>query len=452
MRVLTRAALIAHPALVVAGMIAASASLRETPTLLNANRAVPAELIFPEAARAQQVEILLATLALMTITYALIVRDADAIPRGALLASTGTAAVVALVWPVVFSPDVHAYAAYGVQVLRHANPYAAPIVSAIHAPDLVGPLRDWSGSIPRDVYGPLFTLWCAFAAALREPVLVLRLSFVLAFALAVRFWPLYDRRGATLFAAHPVVMWSVAEGHNDILAFVFVVLAWRTGMTAGLGLRVVAAATKAYAIVPLALELAHRHRMRKHGFALAAAFLLVCYLPVFIVLPGYLAAGGPRELRFSAIGMLATASAPTPLRVLAGALVAALLVLCFVRRRDGWTAATLAAWTVFPTIYPWYAVWLVAVVARCVPSPAWAALVAASFATLATYLPQVRFGAHLPPTALIDLGFTGGLLAVQYAIPLMVLTTAQTAKTFRDRSVDRPPFPSIPGPLSPVDM
>jgi hypothetical protein len=436
-----------HPLLLLAGVVAASAKLQRAPALENARFAVPAELIFPGYARAWEVGILLLTLALMTITYAAIVRDAAAIPRPMLLASAACAALFALIWPVVYSPDIWAYAAYGEQVLRHIDPYGSPIVSSVRAPGLVGPLRAWSGSIPRDVYGPLFTLFCAAAAATRQPLLVLRILFVLALLVCVRFWPTYDRRGAALFGAHPVVLWSVAEGHNDILAFAFIVLAWRTGPAAGLALRVVAAATKAYAIVPLAIELSHRHRLRKRGFALAGVFLAVCYLPVLVALPAFFAHGGAREQRFSAIGIAISASAPVGLRALAIALVVGLLAMCFVRRRDGWAVRALAAWAVFPTIYPWYAVWLVAIVARTLPSPAWAALLGASFATLATYLPQVRYGAHIPTAALLDTGFIGGLLLLQYAVPLLVLGTAQTYKTFRDRSIDRPPFPSLPGRL-----
>ncbi len=336
----------------------------------------------------------------------------------------------------MYSADVYSYAAYGVELLRGINPYAAPIVSAVRVPALIDPVRAWGGAIPRDVGGPVFTALCGIAAWLHEPVSVLRIVAVAAYVACVRFWPVDDPRGAAFFGAHPVVVWSAAEGHNDILAFAFMVLAWRIGGRTGWVLRFLAAITKAFAVIPLGFAIAHVHR-RRAGFAIAAAVLVIAYLPVFLWLPGDIAHGGPKELRFSALGLAALGTAPIGLRILGAALTIGLLTCCYLRRRDGATAAVLALWAVFPTPYPWWAIWIAGVIARNRPSPSWAALIAVTFASVATYLPSIRYGMHIPATAGPEVAFAGAVLAAIYLIPLLVVSTAQ----IKDRRTNyRVPF------------
>jgi hypothetical protein len=64
-------------------------------------------------------------------------------------------------------------------------------------------------------------------------------------------------------------------------------------------------------------------------------------------------------------------------------------------------------------------------VARNRPSASWAALLAASFASMASYLPPIRYGPHIPAMAGNEIAFAGSMLALIYAIPLLVLATAQ---------------------------
>jgi hypothetical protein len=415
-----------YPAIVIAGALFARARLHFNLSLLETIRhPIPAELLFPGSARAWEAGVLFATLGLATAGYAAIVHDAHAIPRRALVLSTSLAAVAALGWPLVYSADTFAYAAYGIEVLRGIDPYAAPITTAVHVPRLIEDVRAWSGTIPRDLAGPLFTALCAAAAAIGQPVSLLRIVAVAAFVACVRFWPADDPRGAAFFAAHPVIAWSAAEGHNDVVAFALVVLAWRIAGPAGLLLRVAAVLTKAFAIVPLVVELAELERGRRLISAGIAVLIGIAYMPIVAALPVDLAHGGPRELQFSALGLAALGTAPPALRVLGFALAAGLVAICIARRAEGEPALALAAWALFPTAYPWWCVWLIAVVARNRPSASWAALLAASFASMASYLPPIRYGPHIPAMAGNEIAFAGSMLALIYAIPLLVLATAQ---------------------------
>jgi hypothetical protein len=421
-RATTRAALVTVPVAVLAGALIASARLHHGFLFAGSlEHPIPAELLFPGSARALEAAVFFATLVTAAMAYVVIVRDAVAIPRGTLTLSAACAALAALSWPLVFSADVHAYAAYGLEVLRGVDPYHAPVRSAIRAPELIEHLRAWSGKIPRDIGGPLFTALCSAAAASRHPVALLRLVAVMAYVACVRFWPRNDPRGAALFGAHPLVLWSAAEGHNDVLAFALVVAAWRFTGPGGLALRLAAMMTKAFAVVPLALELLRVGRSRVSASVALLAVVIASYLPVLLGIPGDLARGEPRELRFSAVGVVFEPSAPIGLRLLAGVLAAGLIAGCCLRRRDGGPAAALTVWALFPAAYPWWAVWLVAVVARRPASPAAAALLAVSFSAAASYLPVIRFGPRLPPAIGAEALFVGGLLAVVYGTPLAVL-------------------------------
>jgi hypothetical protein len=440
MRPTTRIALVVLPFIVLAGAIAARLRLQhDFEPMFALRHPIPIAIVFPDIARSQEAGIVFGVLALGAVGYALIVHDARAIPRSWLVWSGGGAAIFALAWPLVYSADIYSYAAYGIQLLRGVNPYAAPIVSAVRVPELIEPLRAWSGMIPRDIGGPLFTLLCGLAAALGQPVALLRVLAVAAYVVCVRFWPDDDPRGAAFFGAHPVVVWAAAEGHNDILAFVFIVLAWRTGGRWGWGLRIVAALMKAFAIVPLVATCLQRG-YRAVAFGLAAAILVIGYYGAIAGLPHDAARGGPTELHFSALGLATLGTVPLALRVMGAALSAAIVLCCIVLRREGAPALLLAAWALFPTAYPWWATWIAAVIARNPPSASWAALIAVSFASLATYLPTIRYGAHISANALPEISFAGAVLAVIYLIPLLVVATAQINER---RSSDRPPWPSM---------
>src|SRR6202011_1526721 len=153
------------------------------------------------------------------------------------LAVAALALGCALAVPRILSADVWAYAAYGALLAHGADPWAHAYTTAdiaqFHDPLLDTALRAWDGSLPRDVYGPLFTGPTAVAVVAARPlgpsatVFALRLLAALALlaciALAARTRP----RLASMLAFHPVVLWSAAEGHNDVFWLALVLLADR---------------------------------------------------------------------------------------------------------------------------------------------------------------------------------------------------------------------------------
>src|SRR5581483_9229595 len=77
-----------------------------------------------------------------------VLRNSPADSRVALALIGGTAAlalVAALTWPVLFSSDVYAYAAYGDEALRGIDP-SAPLPAQVSDPILRAANWQWSGT------------------------------------------------------------------------------------------------------------------------------------------------------------------------------------------------------------------------------------------------------------------------------------------------------------------
>jgi hypothetical protein len=410
----------------------------------------------------------------------------------------------ALAVPVRLSADVWAYAAYGALLAHGADPWAHAYhtagVAPLADPLLDAALRAWDGSLPRDVYGPLFTLPCALVVAATRPlgpggtILVLRLLAALGLlaciALASRTWP----RLAPLLAFHPVVLWSAAEGHNDVfwLALVLVAGRFRTGVGTtddqawnAAGMRandparnaaemraggtpspdataaaepsptlrevaVLAAATavKAVAVIPLAAALRRLPaRKRLTAAAAAAAALALAYAPLLwsVVAHGFDSSPGPpRVSLIDAAGLSTWSGSPVPLAV--GAVLAAagaFAVARALRGRDLLAGAALAGWLLLPSPAPWYALWIVPVVALAGRTPASCALLAASFTSVAGYVQDA-----VPGTALRDPALLGGTMLALYAVPLLVALAATPSP--QPTSAPAPVSTTTPVPPAPT--
>ena len=331
----------------------------------------------------------------------------------------------------VVSADVWAYAAYGALIAHGADPWAHAYrwadIAPLHDPLLDAALRAWDGSLPRDVYGPLFTLPCALIVTLARPfgpggtIVTLRVLAALALLACVRLAARTRPQLATLLAFHPVVLWSALEGHNDVFWLALVLLADRgRGAPARLGALIAAAAVKATAVIPLLAALLRLPPRRGAGAWVAALGILgLAYAPlVWSVFAHGLdhGAGSPRISLLHAGALAAWSGSPLPLivgLVLAAGALAALAAA--VRRRDLLAGAALAGWLALPAPEPWYAIWLVPVVALAGRTPASAALLAASFTGLAGYVPDVVAG-----TALRDPALLGGTMLALYVLPLLV--------------------------------
>ena len=374
------------------------------------------------------------------------------------LAVAALALACALAIPLRLSADAWAYAAYGALLGHGADPwahaYVASDIAAFRDPVLDAALRAWNGSLPRDVYGPLFTLPVAAVVAVSRPlgtgapVFALRLLAALALlacvALAARTRP----RLAGLLAFHPVVLWAAAEGHNDVFWLVPVLLADRAGtVSCRIPVLVAAAAVKAIAIVPLISALAHVQSRRRAGFTAASFVVLVAaYAPLWwsVTAHGLDRGNGPPRISLVHAGALAAWSG-SPLPLVIGLILGAAGIAALVRAArsgDYLVGAAFAGWLALPAPEPWYAVWLVAVVALARPSRVARALLAASCTGLAGYVQDAVAG-----TALRDPALLGGTMLALYALPLIVALAPSAPAPQPNAPPPTPPPVVTPAPL-----
>jgi len=348
----------------------------------------------------------------------------------------------------LLSADVWAYAAYGALLAHGVDPWShalrAADVAPLRDPLLDAALRAWDGSLPRDVYGPLFTLPAALVVAAVRPfgpdgtVRALRVLAVLALFACVRLAAGTRPRLALLLAYHPVVVWSAVEGHNDALWLALVLLADRgRNVPARLGALIAAAAVKAIALVPLAAALIRLPPARRAAAAAASgAILAAAYAPLAwsVLAHGFDRAGGPPRISLLHAPALAAWSG-SPLPLVVGAVLALAGIVAVgraLRGRDLLAGSALAGWLLLPAPEPWYALWLLPVIALAARTPAAAALLAASFTGLAGYVPEVA------GTALREPALLGGTMLALYALPLLLALAAPAPS----------PAPQ-PGPVAP---
>ncbi|GAC1411378.1 MAG: hypothetical protein NVSMB64_21120 [Candidatus Velthaea sp.] len=340
-------------------------------------------------------------------------------PPGRLILAAAAAALSgAMLVPALFSADAFAYAYYGDLLLHGHNPYA-------HDPGL---LRDplaraavaaWGHIPPRCVYGPIAVGLAALADALGSPwgvagaIAAQRVAAGLGFGICLVLFSrlVRERRALVAFAWNPVVIWSVAEGHNDaaMLAFVLAAFAWPryAALALALGTWVKAPALLAYAVI-------RRNAAAAGSLALVAAG----YVPLAIALrvPDSHVAGLPTDWE-SPMGLLAIlAGRPAALAVgvLVVATAAGLTRGMALRARAA--AIAFVVWNVLPNAYPWYALWIVPIAACDVRSPWSRALIFAGL--LATV--RAATDAMFPNGGALH----GEMIAIQYLPPLVLRAAA----------------------------
>jgi hypothetical protein len=329
---------------------------------------------------------------------------------GPSLAATLVLAMLALAagfaWPVVFSSDVYAYAAYGHAALHGHTPYL-PVPAAHHDAFVDAARWQWGGaSFPPSVYGPVFVAVAAagvylagdgLGASLWSMRVIAALAFlgsIIALNAALR-GKRYRRLAVAAYALNPIALWSTVEGHNDalLLLFVMAAFAWlRRGEARFAGVVFgLAPLVKFVGIVagPVTLLLLWARRdSRTRNFAAALAVALICsaaaILPLQLATLGALAGRGHYAPQFSFQSLAGIVPA------LIVAVAAAVTGLRALLRGDAngslWLA--LAAWLAIPNPYPWYALWFLPVAVAFPPSRATVALwIATIFAGL-RYLPE----------------------------------------------------------------
>lgn len=310
--------------------------------------------------------------------------------------------LAALTAPVFLSDDIIRYIWDGRVQAAGINPYR-------YVPNdpALAPLRDerifWHinrGNYAPTVYPPVAQMLFLFANRFGESVVAVKLVFVAIEAAGV--WALLfvlqavgaPREHILLYVWHPLPVWEIAgSGHVDAAVVGFVALALAAalaGQRAVSGAALAAATLVKFFPLVLAPALWHPARSNRGDWRWPATFVAVAiaaYLPYIGVgsrvlgfLPGYFA----EENLASGSGFwlldLARRAAPVPLAAylaVAASIMAGLAVGALWRRPDPrlslpWaTALGVTAMFFASPHYPWYFVWLVALLTVAPWWPAW---------------------------------------------------------------------------------
>ena len=367
---------------------------------------------------------LAATMSILGAAYLAALRRPPSQPE--LCAACAGCALAALAMPLLFSADVYAYAYYGDLALHGRSPYGhdpAP-GDALAAAAVAA----WDGHIPpRCVYGPLAVAIAALAdvagaaGGVAGVIFAQRTAAAAAYAgyVACVLRLVRSPRSRAAFTLNPVVIWSIAEGHNDAAMLAFVLAGFTTHRARPL-LFALAALVKAPALAVWGqLE-------RGPPMLAAAALVAVGYVPLGIAVasgPGSAAAGaGPAEWQ-SPLGLLATQFGRLPAAAVALTLLGvAALAVRRLSAADRVAAFALAAWFSLPNAYPWYALWIVPFAARNPRSPWARALLAASLFSPARAVTDAVFPAA--PSVDAAGALHPAMIALEYVPPLLVLAFA----------------------------
>jgi hypothetical protein len=316
------------------------------------------------------------------------------------------ALAAALAWPVVFSSDVYAYAAYGNALLHGRDPYVA-VARSFHDAFADAARWQWGGvSFPACIYGPAFVAFAALAVLLGGGKLgatlwVLRIATSLGFLGSIVLLnaalagSARRRLAVAAFALNPVALWSAAEGHNDVLVLlsVFAGFLWlrrgRSGLAGfALGLapliKIIGAIAGPVALVFLLVRRAAWTRRFAIGLLLGCALAVALIAPLQLRALEALGAHGHYAPKFSLQALLGAIPA-----ILVACAIAALGVRDVARGRfSGIVWLAIAAWLAIPNPYPWYALWILPVAVAAPPGRAALALWAATISGLLRYLPE----------------------------------------------------------------
>ena len=346
----------------------------------------------PEASGTAAGPLLLGGLAVALVLQVGVLRAAGRLPLRAIGAAVVLAHGLFLLAPPLLSQDAFSYLAYArLDALHGLDPYAA---APLDAP--ADPVLPFSGSRSSpSVYGPLFTVLSVPLAALPVPVALWVLKVVAAAASlgvvalvgrVVARCGRDPRAAVVLVGLHPLVLVHVvAAAHNEALVMLVtlsgVVLWLGRRKAAGVGLAAGAVGLKASAglLLPFLVLGAPGGRAIGRAAAAAAATLAAVAL-VGLVAFGPDAGGLARLLSNQAhtssfsfprqlaemLGALGVGEGPARVvaRVVAGAVLAGVLLALLRRTRRGGDPLAMAGWATLATLLasawlvPWYAMWL----------------------------------------------------------------------------------------------
>ncbi|MGH7707189.1 MAG: glycosyltransferase 87 family protein, partial [Vulcanimicrobiaceae bacterium] len=323
-------------------------------------------------------------------------------------------------WPVVFSSDVYTYALYGDLANHGLNPYAHVALPA----DAIArnAVAQWGATPPTCPYGPLFVRLAQFVVAATTgagegaTIFVLRLCAGGAFlGCIVAVWEILRKQrsarrvaATVLFGLNPVALWSVAEGHNDALMLLPILVGvaaalrgrgFAGGLLCGLGF-----AFKAPAIVA-GLALGIRRSVRGHAFAGLAVGLGCTALTALPFATGFgnqIAGHAAYAPQYSLQSLAAQLARLTPLPAVTADRLGwlAALAICAAVAADGLRRIAagdagrglgrlaVAAWLAIPYPYPWYGLWFLPL-AVTLGRGQGSALLGGTFASAVRYIPDM---------------------------------------------------------------
>ena len=449
-----RALLLSLPALLVAGDIAAMLLLKHAPSLTMRDMTLP----LPVATNwyAYGIELWLCALgglATASILYvALLQRHLTENYLRFFMLTAAVCLGVFLFFPILFSSDLYAYAAYGHMAALGLNPYARVHLDT-HDLLFMAAVQQWNNPMPVCVYGPVFVLIAktainlGAASGLWTQLMALRLvacgALLACGPLAYAAFSTMGRRAQNMAAAgivlNPVALWSAAEGHNDAImlamALAGFIIARRYSLALGallVGLSTVIKATGLAAAAVLAVfHFGSAHRLLRVVAGVLGALMLfgMLMLPYASALPDLLniiSRGVHYTPEFSlqyVFALLCTQLLGDHARGYQLGVTLALLIAVSValygvnrlRRGDTSGAAYIAfgLWLATPNAYPWYALWILPTAFLALHSRMFWVIIAASLTIFARYLLDIA----MPDNT--DLGVIVTLIAI--GIPCLML-------------------------------
>jgi hypothetical protein len=238
-------------------------------------------------------------------------------------------------------------------------------------------------------------------------------------------------RVASAIGLNPIAIWSAAEGHNDALALAVVLagfaVARRSPGIAGtiVGLSALVKAPGAAAAIGYALF----DRRAAIGAAAGLSVAAAISIPLLVGIAGNLAPHGHYAPSVSLQGVFAPLGAPVALA--AALVVAAALAIRgahLLRSHDGegWIWLGIAAWSLIPNPYPWYALWLIALAAISLRSRAAGVAIALSLTSALRYVPDAI--GTLPTTLSVA-------LAIVASLPFAALIPLRAVREYNERLV-----------------
>jgi hypothetical protein len=368
---------------------------------------------------------LTASLAILAVAYLASIRRPPSAAE--LLAAAAGSVLAATLMPLLFSADVYAYAYYGDLVLHGRNPYGhepAPGTDALAAAAVAA----WNGHIPpRCVYGPVAVAIATLAdltgaaGGFAAQILMQRLAAVAAYAACAALTLRLERdpHARAAFLLNPVVIWSVAEGHNDAAMLAFAL----AGFAAARGRPLLFALA---ALVKLPALVVWTRLDRSWPVLTATALVVIGYLPLGIAVANASAATAPGGTAAweSPLGLLAALIGRVPA---IGVALVFLGVSGFATRRlpsaDRIAAFALAAWFALPNAYPWYALWIAPLAARNISSMWSRALLTASLFAPTRAIADAVFPA--PESFDAAASVHPAMIALQFFPPLCFLALAR---------------------------